>query len=32
MAKKVWQDNPHKVENDKENLKIRKKEMEGKEW
>lgn len=31
-AKKTWQDNPHKVEADKENLKLRKKESEGKEW
>lgn len=28
-AKKVWQDNPHKVENDKENLKIKKQEIES---
>ena len=27
MAKKVWQDNPHKVENDKEALKIKKDEI-----
>ena len=29
-AKKVWQDNPHKVENDKAMLKLKKKEVEGK--
>lgn len=31
-SKKEWQDNPHKVVNDAEILKIRKKEVEGKEW
>ncbi|MDU6360276.1 MAG: hypothetical protein E6590_09930 [Clostridiales bacterium] len=31
-AKKAWQDNPHKVENDREVLKLRKKEAEAKEW
>lgn len=29
-AKKVWQDNPHKVENDKAMLKLKKKEVESK--
>ncbi len=27
-----WKDNPHKVQNDKEVLKLRKKEIEEKEW
>lgn len=31
-AKKAWQDNPHKVENDRETLKLRKKEAEAKEF
>lgn len=31
-ARKEWLDNPHKVENDREVLKLRKKEAEGKEW
>ncbi|WP_053983819.1 hypothetical protein [Niameybacter massiliensis] len=31
-AKKIWQDNPHKVENDKAMLKIRKKEAAAKEF
>lgn len=30
-AKKSWQDNPHKVENDRENLKLKKKQMES-DW
>ncbi len=28
-AKRIWQDNPHKVENDKESLKLKKKEVES---
>lgn len=28
MSKRVWQDNPHKVENDRESLKIKQKESE----
>jgi hypothetical protein len=31
-AKKKWQDNPNKIDIDKENLKLRKKELENKEW
>ena len=31
-SKKMWQDNPHKVENDKENLKLKKKELEKGDW
>lgn len=31
-GKKEWQDNPHKVENDKQILNLRKKEAEAKEW
>lgn len=31
-AKKTWQDNPHKVENDKENLKLKKEQMKEDEW
>lgn len=31
-AKKEWLENPHKVENDREVLKLRKKEVEAKEW
>lgn len=31
MAKKVWQDNPHKVENDRENLKLKKEEAKRNE-
>lgn len=31
-SKNEWQDNPHKVENDKKILHLRKKEAEAKEW
>ena len=31
-AKKKWQDNPHKVENDKKAMKLKEKEAEGKMW
>lgn len=31
-AKKKWQDNPHKVEIDKKNMKLKEKEVEGKTW
>ncbi|MHC1749461.1 MAG: hypothetical protein AB9856_14410 [Cellulosilyticaceae bacterium] len=31
-SKKMWQDNPHKVENDKENLKLKKEELKKGGW
>lgn len=31
-AKRVWRDNPHRVENDKENLKLKKEQMDKGDW